>query len=150
MIDACRRHGVSQLIFTSSPSVTFDREDQCGVDESVPYARRWLAHYPRTKALAEQAVLGAHGQDGLATCALRPHLIWGPRDRHLIPRLLQRARRGQLIRVGDGTNLVDTTYVENAAAAHWQASQALGVRHPVWRPRVFHLAGGSGELLAVD
>jgi nucleoside-diphosphate-sugar epimerase len=126
VIEGCRQHRVSRLVYTSSPSVTFDGRDQCGVDESVPYARRWLCHYPHSKALAEQAVLAANGTDGLLTCALRPHLIWGPRDRHLIPRLLDRARAGQLRRVGDGHNLIDMTYVENAATAHLQAADALG------------------------
>jgi 2-alkyl-3-oxoalkanoate reductase len=125
VIDGCRQHGVARLVYTSSPSVTFDGGDQNGVDESAPYPDRWLCHYQHTKALAEQQVLAAHGASGLATCALRPHLIWGPRDRHLIPRLLDRARDGQLRRVGDGTNLVDMVYVENAAAAHLQAADAL-------------------------
>jgi len=62
------------------------------------------------------------------TCSLRPHLIWGPRDQHLIPRLLERARRGQLVQVGAGDNLVDQIYVENAAAAHVLAADALA-RH---------------------
>jgi nucleoside-diphosphate-sugar epimerase len=84
-----------------------------------------LCHYPHTKALAEQAVLAANARQGLSTCALRPHLIWGPRDRHLIPRLLARARQGRLRRVGDGGNLIDTLYVENAARAHLQAADAL-------------------------
>ncbi|NLF68003.1 MAG: NAD-dependent epimerase/dehydratase family protein [Candidatus Anammoximicrobium sp.] len=131
VIAGCRRHGVRKLVFTSSPSVTFDGGDQIGVDESVPYPERWLCHYPHTKALAEQQVLRANGQEGLSTCALRPHLIWGPRDRHLIPRLLQRARCGQLRRVGDGTNLIDMVYVENAAQAHWQAADALEPGSPV-------------------
>src|SRR5262249_29229126 len=61
----------------------------------------------------------------------RPHLIWGPRDRHLIPRLLQRARSGQLRRVGDGTNQVDMIYVENAAEAHLRAGDALTLNSPV-------------------
>ena len=125
VIEGCRRHGVSRLVYTSSPSVTFDGTDQEGVDESVSYPSRWLCHYPHTKALAEQEVLAANGAGGLLTCALRPHLIWGPRDRHLIPRLLDRARRGRLRRVGDGTNRIDMVYVENAAAAHLQAADAL-------------------------
>jgi 2-alkyl-3-oxoalkanoate reductase len=112
-------------VFTSSPSVTFAGRDQCGVDESVPYAKKWLAHYPHTKALAEKLVLDANGMDGLLTCALRPHLIWGPGDQHLIPRLLARARKGQLRQVGDGKNLIDTVYVDNAAAAHLLAADAL-------------------------
>lgn len=131
VIDACRDAGVPKLVFTSSPSVTFDGRDQCGVDETAPYPQRWLCHYPHTKALAEQAVLAANGDRGLATCALRPHLIWGPRDVHLIPRLLDRARRGRLRQVGDGTNLIDTVYVENAATAHLLAADRLELGGPV-------------------
>lgn len=126
VLAGCRRHAVTRLVYTSSPSVTFDGSDQEGVDESAPYPDNWLCHYPHTKALAEQQVLRASGIDGLFTCALRPHLIWGPRDQHLIPRLLERARRGRLVRVGGGTNLVDMIYVENAAEAHLQAADALG------------------------
>jgi nucleoside-diphosphate-sugar epimerase len=131
VVRGCLQHRVERFVFTSSPSVTFDGRDQCGIDESAPYASRWLAHYPHTKALAEQHVLAANGTGTLLTCALRPHLIWGPRDRHLIPRLLDRQRQGRLRRVGDGTNLIDITYVENAAAAHLQAADALLPGSPV-------------------
>lgn len=130
VIAACRLQGVRKLVFTSSPSVTFAGAPQCGIDESVPYPARWLCHYPHTKALAEQAVLQAN--DGrLATCALRPHLIWGPRDRHLIPRLVERARAGQLRRVGDGSNLIDMVHVVNAAQAHLQAADKLSTASAV-------------------
>jgi nucleoside-diphosphate-sugar epimerase len=131
VIRACQRAGVKRLVFTSSPSVTFAGRDQCGVDESMPYAEKWLAHYPHTKALAEKLVLEANGRDGLLTCALRPHLIWGPGDQHLIPRLLARARKGQLRQVGAGKNLIDAVYVDNAAAAHLLAADALAPRAAV-------------------
>jgi nucleoside-diphosphate-sugar epimerase len=125
VLDACGTHQVQRLVYTSSPSVTFDADDQCGVDESAPYASRWICHYPHSKALAEQRVLAADGSGGLSTCALRPHLIWGPRDPHLVPRLVQRARSRRLRQVGDGSNRVDMIYVDNAAQAHWQAAEAL-------------------------
>ena len=131
VVEGCRAHGVGKLVYTSSPSVTFDGSDQQGVDESVAYPRRFLAHYPHSKALAERHVLEANGTAGLVTCALRPHLIWGVRDRHLVPRLLARARSGRLRRVGDGTNQVDMIYVDNAAAAHLQAADALEPGSPV-------------------
>jgi 2-alkyl-3-oxoalkanoate reductase len=130
IIAGCQTHNVSRLVYTSSPSVTFDGNPQEGVDETAPYPKRWLCHYPHSKALAEQAVLAAGG-NALLTCALRPHLIWGPRDRHLIPRLISRARIGQLRRVGDGTNRIDMVYVENAAHAHLQAADALKPGSPV-------------------
>ena len=130
VIEACLQNRVPRLIFTSSPSVTFAGGDQCGVDESVPYPDNYLAHYPRTKAMAEQLVLDSNSPE-LQTCALRPHLIWGPRDQHLIPRLLDRARSGKLRYVGNRKNQIDAVYVENAAAAHLQAADALRPGSPV-------------------
>ncbi len=129
VLAGCRAAGVTRLVYTSSPSVVFAGADQCGINESTPPDFHWLetnrAFYSLSKAQAEEAVLAGNGTV-LATCALRPHLIWGPRDSHLIPRLIERARPGRLRRVGNGTNLVDTTYVENAAEAHLQAADALG------------------------
>jgi 2-alkyl-3-oxoalkanoate reductase len=140
---ACREAGVPRLVYTSSPSVVFAGRDQSGIDESTPYDFEWLesnrAYYSLSKARAEQAVLRAN-DDRLKTCALRPHLIWGPGDTHLIPRLIARARSGRLRRVGDGTNLVDVTFVENAADAHLLAADALGGRRPAVDPRA-----GSGD-----
>lgn len=124
VLEACKHYGVSRLIYSSSPSVTFDGTAQVNVDESAPYPTKWLCHYPHSKAIAEQEILEANSES-LRTCALRPHLIWGPRDQHLIPRLLDRARKGKLRIVGDGSNLVDMVYVENAAEAHLQAADAL-------------------------
>ncbi|MFN9719860.1 MAG: NAD-dependent epimerase/dehydratase family protein [Planctomycetota bacterium] len=125
VLNACRTNGVRRLIYTSSPSVVFDGYNHVDADESLPYPSQWMCHYPHSKALGEQAVLSANNPDSLRTIALRPHLIWGPRDNHLIPRLIQKARSGRLRRVGDGTNVVSVAYVENVAAAHIQAEQSL-------------------------
>lgn len=124
VIAACRAAGVPRLVFTSSPSVVFGERELAGVDESQPYPDRYLAWYPETKAIAERAVLDANGP-GLATVALRPHLVWGPCDPHLVPGVLARARRGRLVQVGDGSNRVDITYIDNAAEAHLLAADAL-------------------------
>jgi nucleoside-diphosphate-sugar epimerase len=146
VLAACRIQGVSRLVFTGSPSTVFAGEDQCGVNESAPYGLEWLerhgAHYSRSKALAEQLVLGADEPGCLATCSLRPHLIWGPRDAHLIPRLIARARRGRLRRVGDGANVVDVTYVENAAAAHLSAADKLAEANSPVAGRAYFLSQG--------
>lgn len=124
LLSAARQAGVRRFIYTSSPSVVFDGQPHLNADESLPYPSRYLCHYPRTKALAEQQVLAANDQN-FSTVSLRPHLIWGPRDNHLIPRLLARARAGRLRRVGDGTNVVSMAYVENVAAAHLQVAAQL-------------------------
>jgi len=124
VIAGCLKHGVTRLVYTSSPSVCFDGRGHRAAKNDLPYARRYLCAYPETKAIAERLVLKANGRS-LSTCALRPHLIFGPRDPHLIPRLIDRARRGRLAIVGDGTNEVSLTFVENAAAAHVDALEAL-------------------------
>ncbi len=124
IIQACQKHGVQKLVCTSSPSVTFDGGDQCNVDESAPYPEQWLCAYPRSKAMAEQEVLAANS-DELLTCALRPHLIWGPGDEQLVPELVRRTFAGRLRQIGDGENLIDVTHIDNAADAHVAALQAL-------------------------
>jgi len=120
LLDACRRAGVGRFVFTSTPSVVHAGGDIAGADESLPYAEHYDSAYPRSKAEAERLVLAANSTD-LATTALRPHLIWGPGDTQLVPRILARARAGTLRLVGDGSALIDTTFVDDAAAAHLDA-----------------------------
>jgi nucleoside-diphosphate-sugar epimerase len=124
VLTACRHHGIARLVYTSSPSVVFDGRDMAGVDESAPYPAHYEAAYPRTKAEAERMVLRANGP-ALASVSLRPHLIWGPGDNHLIPRLLARARAGRLRRIGRESKLIDSVYIDNAADAHLLAADRL-------------------------
>jgi nucleoside-diphosphate-sugar epimerase len=126
IIAACFHHRISALVYTSSPSVVFDGTDMEGVDESTPYPARFHASYPQTKAIAEQCVMAA-AQKGLPAMILRPHLIWGPYDPHLAPRILARAQK--LVKVGSRNKRVDTIYVDNAADAHILAADAL-LQHP--------------------
>ncbi|MDX6769371.1 MAG: NAD-dependent epimerase/dehydratase family protein [Elusimicrobiota bacterium] len=124
VIAACLAHGVDRLIFTSSPSVVFHGGDVSGVDESAPYPERFDSDYSRTKAKAEEIVLAAN-HDRLATVALRPHLVWGPGDRHLLPRLVGRAKSGRLFRIGDEDKLIDTVFIDDAVEAHLLAAVQL-------------------------
>jgi nucleoside-diphosphate-sugar epimerase len=140
VIMACLVRGVKRLVYTSSPSVVFSGSDMEGVDESVPYPDHFIAHYPKTKAMAEQKVMAANSGE-LATVALRPHIIWGPGDNHILPRLLERARSGKLTQVGDGTNKIDSIYVDNAADAHLLAADRLSPGSPI-SGRVYFLSNG--------
>lgn len=130
VIEGCRLHGVRRLVYTSTPSVVYHGGDLAGADESLPLTTRCPSPYPLTKAVAEREVLAANSA-ALRTVALRPHLIWGVGDPHLVPRVLARARAGRLRIVGDGRNRVDLVHVENAVDAHLLAEQALIVCHPL-------------------
>ncbi|MFP4445555.1 MAG: NAD-dependent epimerase/dehydratase family protein [Desulfosudaceae bacterium] len=123
VLDACRINRVPILIYTSTPSVVFDGKDMEGVDESCPYPRRLPTPYTRTKAMAEQMVRRAAAAGQVRVIILRPHLIWGPGDPHLVPRVIERADK--LVRIGRGDKLVDTIYIDDAARAHLLAADRL-------------------------
>jgi len=125
VISGCRKQGVQRLVYTSTPSVVFDKTDIVNGDESLPYPARFLCNYPKSKVIAEQLVLQANAPS-LCTCAIRPHLIWGPHDPHLVPRLIERGKSRSLKIIGSGENLVDITYVDNVAHAHVLAAENMG------------------------
>ncbi|UHQ23628.1 NAD-dependent epimerase/dehydratase family protein [Lysobacter sp. 5GHs7-4] len=126
VLDACRTHGIGKLVYTSTPSVTHRATHpvEGGTADTVPYGEGFKAPYATTKTIAEKAVLAANAPT-LATVALRPRLIWGVGDNQLLPRLVARAKAGRLRFVGDGYNKVDTTYIDNAAQAHFDAFEHL-------------------------
>ncbi|MFT5705534.1 MAG: nucleoside-diphosphate-sugar epimerase [Shewanella sp.] len=124
IILACKQLAITSLVYTSTPSVTFAGKDESGIDESAPYADKYLNYYGESKAVAEKMVLEAN-TGSLKTVALRPHLIWGPEDPHLVPRVIERAKAGRLKLVGKEDKLVDTIYVDNAAFAHILAALNL-------------------------
>ncbi len=126
VITACKKFGVRKLVYTSTPSVIHARSDIENGNESLPYPKHFDAYYPESKALAEKAILAANSPE-LATISLRPHLIFGPGDPHLIPRVLASARAGKLRRIGSRPIKVDVTYIDNAAEAHLNAADKLDV-----------------------
>jgi sterol-4alpha-carboxylate 3-dehydrogenase (decarboxylating) len=128
VIAACRSAGVHTLVYTSSASVVWQGAAQEGVDESVPYPAVFRDAYAETKARAEELVLAAgkgHAGTGLAAIALRPHAIWGPRDPQMVGTTVAVAAAGRMRAiVGDGSNVVDWTYVGNVVHGHLLALQA--------------------------
>ncbi|HEX4049062.1 MAG TPA: NAD-dependent epimerase/dehydratase family protein [Elusimicrobiota bacterium] len=124
VLRACLEHGIGKLVFTGSPSVVFDGRDVEGWSEAAPYPPRFDSSYSRTKAQAEEMVLAAN-HDKLATVSLRPHLVWGPGDRHLLPRVVAKARAGRLFRIGEKNKLIDTIYIDDAVEAHILAAAQL-------------------------
>ena len=128
VLAACREHGIDKLVHTSTPSVTHRATHpvEGGTAEEVPYGEDLKAPYAATKQIAEKIVLAAN-DDTLATVALRPRLIWGPGDNQLLPRIVERAKAGRLALVGDGRNLVDSTFIDNAAQAHFDAFDHLAI-----------------------
>jgi len=131
LLESSKANGIKKFIYTSTPSVVFNKDDLLGVDESTPYATNFLNAYSETKTMAEKLVLEMNDNQTFLTCAIRPHLIWGPGDPHLFPRIIQKGKLGKLRVVGSGENLVDIVYVDNAAKAHVLAFHHLNPHSPV-------------------
>jgi len=124
VIKACRKVGVDRIVFTSSSAVVFDGSDLEGIDEAHPYPESHGSHLATTKAMAERLILEANSKE-LKTIALRPHLVWGPYDAHLIPGILKRVGSGRMRRIGDQEHFIDTTYIDNMVDALILAAEAL-------------------------
>ena len=141
VLEAVRAEGIPRLVHVSSPSVAHHGSSLVGSGAGPADPRRARGHYARSKAAGELLALAAD-KPGLAVVAIRPHLVWGPGDTQLIGRIIARARSGRLALVGPGTALVDTTYVDNAAAAivaaldraHHARGQALVITNGQPRP----------------
>ncbi|MDN2662112.1 NAD-dependent epimerase/dehydratase family protein [Psychromonas sp. 14N.309.X.WAT.B.A12] len=146
-IAACHHHNIDKFIYTSTPSVTFAGEDEDYIDESQPYAKQFLNFYGLSKAVAEQKVLEANSGK-LKTVALRPHLIWGPGDPHLVPRVIERAKAGKLKLVGKKDKLVDTTYIDNAVYAHLMAAVTLSEDNAACAGKAYFISNDQPILMA--
>lgn len=147
IISACQELNIQRLVYTSTPSVTFSGVDENGIDETQPYAAQYLNFYGLSKALAEKKVLAANSEL-LKTVALRPHLIWGPGDPHLVPRVIERAEAGKLKLVGRTDKLVDTIYIDNAVYAHLLAAVKLTESAPTCAGKAYFLSNEQPILMA--
>jgi len=123
LFDEAKKSEIKYFIHTSTPSVVFGKESIEGANESLAYPKEYLSFYAKSKAMAEEYIL--NDESAIRRCALRPHLIFGRRDKNIIPRLLEANEKGKLKIIGDGKNLVDVIHVSNATLAHLQAFEEL-------------------------
>lgn len=123
VLRAARRAGARRLVMVSSTAAVFDGwTHHRRIDETFPYPRRFLSPYSESKSISERIVLAANSKD-LETVAVRPHLIWGPRDQTFLGRLKQYVG-GPIFHIGGGLTETDTTWVENLVDALVLAADA--------------------------
>ncbi|WP_277212036.1 NAD-dependent epimerase/dehydratase family protein [Isoptericola croceus] len=80
--------------------------------------------------------------------AVRPHIVWGPGDTQLVERVIDRASSGRLPLLGHGATLIDTTYLDNAAAGIVAALDRLLDRPEIVRGRAYVLTNGEPRPVA--
>jgi sterol-4alpha-carboxylate 3-dehydrogenase (decarboxylating) len=124
---------VPKLIYVSTASAVYAGQDIERGDESLPYSQKSQAPYADSKIAAEREILATSGQRGVLTCAIRPHVIFGPGDTRFLPAIVSRAKAGKLrLSVGLGNDkLSDFTYVDNLVDALLAADARLVPGSPV-------------------
>ncbi len=124
---------VKKLVYVSTASAVYEGRDIERGDETLPYAAKSQAPYADSKIAAEREVLAANGQRGVATCAIRPHVVFGPGDGRFLPAIVKRARAGKLrFSVGvKNKKLSDFTFVTNLVDALVSADERLTLDSPV-------------------
>lgn len=135
LLEVARAAGVSRFIHMGTEAVLFVGRPLVEIDETQPYPTRHKFLYSETKAEAEKLVLAAN-TEGFTTISLRPRLVWGPRDRTVLPTLLDTVRRGGFAWIDDGRHVTSTVHVANVVA---------GVEAALTRGR-----GGQAYFLADD
>ncbi|MDV2978692.1 UNVERIFIED_CONTAM: NAD-dependent epimerase/dehydratase family protein [Actinomycetes bacterium ARC8] len=116
LLEASKESGVKDFVFVSSPSVAHFGDSLAGAGAGEADPQQARGFYARSKAAAELEALG-NDSPGFRVTAIRPHVVWGPGDTQLVERVIARAKAGRLPLVDHGAALIDTTYIDNAAAA---------------------------------
>ncbi len=128
LLTASKESGVKDFVFVSSPSVAHFGKSLAGAGAGEADPQQARGFYARSKAAAELAALGNDSPE-FRVAAIRPHVVWGPGDTQLVERVIQRAKAGRLPLLDHGAALIDTTFIDNAAAAIVRSLERMEYAH---------------------
>lgn len=136
LLEACRGASIQRFVHLSSLGV-YEARDHYGTDETVPLPDKHIDGYTQTKVESEKLVLQYHRDHGLPVVVLRPGFIYGPRDRQVLPKLVQSLRQRQIRYLGFKRKVMNTIYVGNLVDAI-----LLALEKPAAVGQVYNLTDG--------
>jgi nucleoside-diphosphate-sugar epimerase len=125
LLDACRGRPLARFVHFSSLGVYAARHHH-GTDENEPLPERHMDGYTQSKVEAEQLALQYQREHGVPVVVLRPGFIYGPRDRTVLPKLIDNLRKGKVRYIGGGRKALNTIYVGNLVEAAFLAAESPG------------------------
>ena len=131
LAQAAARAGVGRFVHISSTSAYGHPPDQeTPIDESAPLGQNvWiLDYYTRSKVDCERSLWKMADAGVLPLTVIRPSWLFGERDRTTVPRLIREFRRGRMMIVGKGDNLLSAVYAGVVADAAILAARDPGSR----------------------
>jgi nucleoside-diphosphate-sugar epimerase len=126
LLQACRSQALKRFVYFSSLGVYAARHHY-GTDETEPLPAKHIDGYTQTKVEAEQLVMRYHREQQLPVVVLRPGFIYGPRDRTVLPKLLDNLRQGMVRYLGNGEQAMNTIFVGNLVEAAFLAAEKAEV-----------------------
>jgi nucleoside-diphosphate-sugar epimerase len=144
IIKACKEQKVKFLVFTSSLDAVFSGKPLVDIDESILYPEKHSTSYCTSKYLAEKLVLSGSGDD-LKACIIRPSDVYGEGDPYHIGSLLEMAKNGFYIRLGNGKSRCQHVYLGNIAYAHILAAHALLANNNAIAGNAYFITDGPGS-----
>lgn len=118
LLEASEKHGVKRFIFVSSSTVVWTvsfwkTHDLKNIRETYPYPEKYSDLYNESKSMAEKLVLRFNNSKNLETVVIRPSNVWGVGDKVILPRIVKVAKKGLLIPMGSGKNVITPCHVDN-------------------------------------
>ncbi len=136
LLDACKGRPLQRFVHLSSLGVYAARHHY-GTDETEPLPERHMDGYTQTKVESEQLALAYQREHKVPVVVLRPGFIYGPRDRTVLPKLIENLRNGVVRYLGSGNQALNTIYVGNLVSAILLALEKPGIEG-----QVFNLTDG--------
>ncbi|MCA9059515.1 MAG: NAD-dependent epimerase/dehydratase family protein, partial [Planctomycetaceae bacterium] len=121
LLDAALATGSLKRWVQISSLGVYEGRDHYGTDETTQPSTAGIDGYTLTKVESEQLVCDYIRDRGLPGVVLRPGFIYGPRDRTVLPRLMERLSSGGFKYLGNTDKLMNNTFVGNLAEAIWLA-----------------------------
>jgi nucleoside-diphosphate-sugar epimerase len=128
LLEACRGQSLQRFVHFSSLGVYAARHHY-GTDETEPLPARHMDGYTQTKVEAEQLALRYQREYAVPVVVLRPGFIYGPRDRTVLPSLIEKLRRREVLYIGDNRRAMNCIGVGNlvdAALLAMEKPEAIG------------------------
>jgi nucleoside-diphosphate-sugar epimerase len=126
-LEAARESSTLRRFVHISSLGVYPARDHHGTDETAPLSRTGIDAYTLSKVEAEEVLANRVRREQVPAMVLRPGFIYGPGDRTVLPRILRRLGAERVVYIGDGTTLLNNTYVGNLVDAVFLALDAAGI-----------------------
>lgn len=135
LLDSALASGTMKRWIQISSLGVYEGRDHYGTDESTLPSAVGIDGYTLTKVESELLVCDYIRNRKLPAVVLRPGFIYGPRDRTILPRLMEKLRTGKFRYLGNTDKLNNNTYVGNLCEAIWLAIERDDVLGEVFNIR---------------